>query len=553
MPSGVGLFLIGFLVLFLELACIRWFAANVIFLQFFTNVVLLASFLGLSCGCLAARQRHNWLARTPALMFVTFLAAILMLWAFHDWSGVGIDVHQQRPQEVFFGTEGMNSDVAQFVVPIEFVAGVFFVLIALLFVGLGQALGRAFDAYPERVRGYSLNIAGSLAGIVAFAIVSFAQTPPLVWFLIACGGIAYVMRDRGDLTFGRAALLGLVVVAAVTPTVLSDPGFQWWWSPYYAIRYRPSDRTIAVNTIGHQVIVPFDSGGAFYSAVHLLQRHSGGKPFRDVLVIGAGNGNDVAHALRFGAERVDAVEIDPAIQKIGVDEHPDRPYEDPRTVRWLDDGQHHLRTTDRTYDLVVYALVDSLILHSTYANIRLESFLFTDPAFADVRRVLKPVGVFIMYNYFRQGWIVRRAGSMAEKAFGTRPIAIRLPYADHLESNEPVEFVTLIAGNNLSIADAFRRHGTFWLNAEPPRNLAANGFDVRPETMSAHEARTWMRIPPAVFTPDAGTPIRTSDDWPFLYVRDRVIPAADAAFDGGVRSPWACDGVRVPAEAARPD
>ena len=41
-----NLFIVGFLVLFLELACIRWFAAYVVFLQFFTNVALLASFLG---------------------------------------------------------------------------------------------------------------------------------------------------------------------------------------------------------------------------------------------------------------------------------------------------------------------------------------------------------------------------------------------------------------------------------------------------------------------------------------------------------------------------
>ena len=57
--EGFNLFLTGFLVLFLELASIRWFAANVIFLQFFTNVVLLACFLGMSCGCMAARQRRD--------------------------------------------------------------------------------------------------------------------------------------------------------------------------------------------------------------------------------------------------------------------------------------------------------------------------------------------------------------------------------------------------------------------------------------------------------------------------------------------------------------
>ena len=74
---GINLFLTGFLVLFLELACIRWFAANVIFLQFFTNVVLLASFLGMSCGCLAARKRWDWLASFPLLALGTFVAARL--------------------------------------------------------------------------------------------------------------------------------------------------------------------------------------------------------------------------------------------------------------------------------------------------------------------------------------------------------------------------------------------------------------------------------------------------------------------------------------------
>src|SRR6185295_12680630 len=141
-------------------------------------------------------------------------------------------------------------------------------------------------------------------------------------------------------------------------------------------------------------------------------------PFRNVLIIGAGSGNDLAHALRFGTSQIDAVEIDPVIQDIGRNYHPDHPYQDPRVVRHLDDGRHFLRTTDRKYDLVVYALVDSLILHSGYSNIRLESYLFTKEAFADVQRVLKPGGTFVTYNYFRQGWIVARVAEMAASAFG---------------------------------------------------------------------------------------------------------------------------------------
>ena len=39
---AMDLFLVGFLVLFFELACIRFLAAYVVFIQFFTNVVLIA-------------------------------------------------------------------------------------------------------------------------------------------------------------------------------------------------------------------------------------------------------------------------------------------------------------------------------------------------------------------------------------------------------------------------------------------------------------------------------------------------------------------------------
>jgi spermidine synthase len=130
-------------------------------------------------------------------------------------------------------------------------------------------------------------------------------------------------------------------------------------------------------------MVPFSTAGSSYSLIHLLQQHSGGAAFGDVLVIGAGSGNDVAHALKFGAKEIDAVEIDPVIQNIGRGYHPDHPYQDKRVVAHLDDGRHFLRTTEKKYDLVVYALVDSLLLHSSYANIRLESYLFTEEAFAD--------------------------------------------------------------------------------------------------------------------------------------------------------------------------
>src|SRR6516225_4558116 len=58
---SVDLFLISFLVLFFELACIRWLGSMVIFLTFFTNIVLIGCFLGMSVGCLAASRRSDFI------------------------------------------------------------------------------------------------------------------------------------------------------------------------------------------------------------------------------------------------------------------------------------------------------------------------------------------------------------------------------------------------------------------------------------------------------------------------------------------------------------
>ena len=337
--------------------------------------------------------------------------------------------HQASPQEVFFGTEYRNPDVAQFVVPIELVAAVFFILIALMFVGLGQVLGRAFDAYPNRVLGYSLNIGGSLAGILAFlaspspdaagGLVPVRLSPVSAICFISAGALSPAARSgAGDFCCSFSLCHRLAY-----------PNHETRWSPYYLFHERRP--AIIVNNIGHQKMVPFETCGSAYSLIHLLEQHSGGAPFHDVLIIGAGSGNDIAHALRYGVDRIDAVEIDPVIQDIGIRYHPDQPYQDQRVSRHLDDGRHFLRTTDRKYDLVVYALVDSLILHSGYANIRLESYLFTEQAFADIDACSSPTA-------FSLPTIISvRAGSLnalrpwPSRSFGCDPIVLGLPYVEN--------------------------------------------------------------------------------------------------------------------------
>jgi len=164
--------------------------------------------------------------------------------------------------------------------------------------------------------------------------------------LIVFAGIAFLLHQTGSLGWGKGLALIAVVVAVGVPIDEFGPNREIRWSPYYRVDYDMGSGYIEVNRISHQTMVPFASEGAPYSLIHLLQRHSGGAPFRDVLVIGAGSGNDVAHALRFGADRIDAVEIDPVIQDIGIHYHPDRPYQDARVSPHLDDGRHFLRSTE---------------------------------------------------------------------------------------------------------------------------------------------------------------------------------------------------------------
>ena len=85
------------------------------------------------------------------------------------------------------------------------------------------------------------------------------------------------------------------------------------WSPYYRITLGPQASgaiSISVNGIPHQTI---ESVAQRRNSVPLyfLPYSRVRTPPADVLIVGAGTGNDVAIALAQGVQHVDAVEIDP--------------------------------------------------------------------------------------------------------------------------------------------------------------------------------------------------------------------------------------------------
>jgi SAM-dependent methyltransferase len=525
------LFLISFVVLFLELAWIRWLGSTVMFLSFFTNVVLMACFLGVSVGCLASTRRQSWINLFIPLAIGTAASASGFLWVYERFHQLMVDVgSQQSPQVIYFGTELRVKDFARWVIPIELLAGYFFTLIALMFVGLGQEMGRRFARIENRILAYSVDILGSLAGIVVFGVMSFFRLPALFWFAIAMAlGVCLVPRRRL-----LHALGGLAVVALVFSVDWPRDAFgvatEVQWSPYSQVRFKRRYMTIDVNNMGHQGMMRVEAVGGAYYLPHLLNRDAGAKPFEDVLIIGAGSGNDVATALAHGARRVDAVEIDPVLYELGRRYHPSAPYRDRRVTIHNGDGRSFLRTTNAKYDVVIYAMVDSLALHSSYSSVRLESFLFTEGAFRDIKARLKPGGAFIMYNWYRQGWLVCRLASLAERVFGSPPLVVSIPSRTVTSPDDNLrDYATyLIAGDEsskplASIRAKFANGGLFQFYQHPRSSLPINGFGPPPPVREgAAFPLALLGSVNVVRTPHESIP---TDDWPFLYLRQPAIPA----------------------------
>src|SRR5207302_476964 len=153
----------------------------------------------------------------------------------------------------------------------------------------------------------------------------------------------------------------------------------------------------------------------------------------------AGSSDDALHACQRGVRAGDLRVGDRCGLELGEREHPDHPYSDPRVREHVDDGRAFLRSSPDRYDLIVFALPDSLTLVSTSANVRLESFLFTREAFASARDHLAPNGVFVLYNYYRQPWLLAKIEGMLSDVFETAPLV--------REYNAPIGSAAVLAAS----------------------------------------------------------------------------------------------------------
>jgi hypothetical protein len=442
---------LSFLMLFVELALIRWLGANVVYLGFFSNLVLLGSFLGIGLGFLASNRGRD-LGRWFPKLLLGLVGFVLVFPVKIDRAGSDV---------LFFGEFEPSG------LPIWIAVPAVFLLVVAVLMTIGHAVAQSFARFPP-LTAYRLDIGGSVLGVAAFAGLSFLRAGPLVWAVVVAGlSILLIKNLSGPDWLALGGLVLVLGIQTIAPTLS--------WSPYYQVEtIADGDLVhISVNGIPHQSIRPISAGED--SVYTLPYRLHGDLPLDRVLIIGAGSGNDVAIALANDAGTIDAVEIDPRLQEIGVGLHPNRPYDDGRVNVIIDDGRAHMQRTDQLYDLIVFALPDSLTLVSGQSSLRLESYLFTVEAFSRARELLEPHGTFALYNFYREDWLVGRLAKTIESTFAERPCVV---------STGAVGRLALLA-----------------VGPGPLENCPAPVIDT------------------------SGAPSPVTDDYPYLYVENRGLPA----------------------------
>ena len=477
---ALSLALATFSILVLELAMIRWLTTQVRIAAYFANLVLLAAFLGMGLGVGLARHASR-LARwsLPVLAIVCIPLALaeplgIVRVTFPDLAPTDWGISPTASWWQFTG--------AALLVTACFWA------VAAVFLLQGTLVGALFARLPP-LRAYGADLAGSLAGVVAMALVAAVSTPPPVWIALGVLPLAFLLRDRWSLA------AAVIAVAAA-----------WWsvgdarFSPYNRIELHEGvsptygtpaagsrEWSLQANRDYYQRLLDL-RGGKDASEVREATRRAyelpfsfGTDPRRSALVVGAGTGNDVAAALRRGFAHVTSIDIDPVILQIGYERHPEHPYSDPRAVRVNDDARAYFGRDDgQRYDVVCYGLLDSHAMFSSMSSLRLDNFVFTREGIAAAWMRVKDDGVLSISFTIGGPWVYARMAGMVKQASGLDPIAVVHGYDSG---------ATLLAGRHLTLQAVQERFPDAYVETARMEGIA---------------------IP--------------SDDWPFLYLRMVGIP-----------------------------
>jgi spermidine synthase len=514
--NGFAVFLASACGLYLEMVMVRWHSSCMHTFGVFKNVSMLSCFLGLGIGyAIAGRSRAiRFHIILPLIALQCLVFAIISRTRLGRLSLNPIAEHYIMWQSDWrWWCEGLFGN---------FVLATTFLVNAVMFIPIGHLTGELMRRVSQ-LTGYSLNLAGSIAGVGLFVLLSAFWTPPIVWMGIASavlvwlyvmtslGGHAsqprnYTVHEASSWENGGAAgtmvyrpfVVGLASLASmlIALGIMDRAGVQVLYSPYQTIACElgpdskyPCVARITVNQASFQRVLNLSLNSQHENAS--LQRiaqyydlpHQVKPNAHNVLVVGAGSGNDVAAALRASAASVTAVEIDPTILFLGERLHPERPYADPRVHIVNNDARTFLRNSHDRFDMIVYGLLDSHTMHGSMANVRLDSFVYTVEAFREAGAHLSDDGLLAVTFAVMTPQQGKKLYTMLECAFG---------------GHAPRSFEVGYDGGVMM--------------------LAGPAADQLPETLGGLKETT-SRFADQRLVAESST-----DDWPFFYMPRRTYP-----------------------------
>ena len=499
------MFLVSVLILYLELVLIRWIGTEIRVFAYLGNLILVVCFFGIGVGCYLADRCASLLRAALNLFLLAALIANPLHLKQLDFKVVTYLLGGFEDYKIW--QVGLKPTLGDVLAGLA-VLGVLTSLTFYIFVPVGQILGRLLREHPRTIRAYSVNIAGSLAGVWLFQAISFASIASPWWFVVAAGVVAALVLARAQREWTAVALLaatGFVVWRG------RDPDQRIVWSPYQKLALRPNvvaegntivhqGYELTVNDAGFQLLLnlsePFLRSYPEVFDVAAARRSYYNLPFafkrdiRRMLIVGAGTGNNAAAALRHGVEQIDCVEIDPQIYALGKELHPEHPYDSPRVRMTINDARAFFKQTTNRYDAIWFALLDAHTLGSSLNNLRLDHYVYTRESFREAKRLLGDNGVVIMNFDVPRRWIADRLFGMLRELFGHDPLAFA---EEHSTKYGVGSGATLIC-------------------ADHPMEL---------RTVSDPELREFLRTRLLRLT---GTERPTTDDWPYLYIQRPGIP-----------------------------
>jgi len=474
------LFLASFAALYCELVIIRYLSTEIRIFAYLKNLPLIASFFGIGLGMIMGAPRKSLKLAFPIVAFILF-ALMVFARALHI-------THIPLPGAEYYvwGLPGISGALLW----LRFLATVLIVLalVVAFFATVGGIFSESLARFSP-LAGYGINLAGSLAGVIVFTLLAFLRLPPICWTFLAFLCLVPFFRQR------RWALVLFLLTTAIT----FNPRADTFWSPYYRIDLRPypipegrTQPTAYYLNVNHDFhLNMLDLSNDFLSHYPQLEPYRWAVlnydlPYRimphpsQVLVVGAGSGNDVAAALRHGVDHVDAVEIDPVILRIGKLHHPEHPYDSGHVTIYNDDARAYFKKTHKTYDLIVFGFLDSQTLMSSFSSVRLDNFVYTRESMQEAGRLLRPEGAIVLAFATGRSFVNERMFATLAAAFGTTPKV----YENF--SNPDISFV-IKKGQPAPTIDGLRDVTDYFVQ---------------------HTTNT------AVAT----------DQWPFLYLASRTIP-----------------------------